>query len=116
MRRPLGETKASIIFNMTQENKHKKIQKNHMILANHNNIYHTQHILGEKQKKTTEKEFIWLVSFMSVTFVAFVPEGMKEGVSGKPTPLKNISNPNKTQRNILGIQVQCLQNQGTVVN
>ena len=52
-----------------------------MILANHNNIYHTQHILGEKQKKTTEKEFIWLVSFMSVTFVAFVPEGMKEGVS-----------------------------------
>lgn len=27
---------------------------------------------------------------MSVTFVAFVPEGMKEGVSGKPTPLKKI--------------------------
>ena len=54
---------------------------------------------------------------MSVTFVAFVPEGMKEGVSGKPTPLKkNISNPNKTNRNILGIQVQYLQNQGTVVN
>lgn len=40
---------------MTHENKHKKIQKNHMILANHNNIYHTQHILGEKQKKQQKK-------------------------------------------------------------
>ena len=55
MRRALGETKALIIFNMTHENKHKKIQKNHMILANHNNIYHTQHILGEKQIKQQKK-------------------------------------------------------------
>ena len=40
---------------MTHENKHKKIQKNHMILTNHNNIYHTQHILGEKQIKQQKK-------------------------------------------------------------
>lgn len=55
--------------------------------------------MKNNNQKKPEKEFIGLVSFMSVLFVAFVPEGMKEGVSGKPTPLKKKkSNPNKTNK------------------
>ena len=71
-----------------------------MILANHNKYLPYSAYLGWKtnKQKKPEKEFIGLVSFISVTFVAFVPEGMKEGVSEKPTPLKKYIKPKQNKQ------------------
>lgn len=58
---------------------------------------------GKGEKK---EEFIKFGSFMSITFLAFVLERVKDG-SWKDPSLKNKTKQTETS---LGIQVLCLQN------